>query len=179
MTLNDMIVAALAQLDRGHDAQTIETWRARLTRFANEGAADLAYAVKLRRTDTVTSDDGTVDLDSLPRPVVRLTKVERGGREVKWDAGEMSRVISTGAAGDIKLTYQCLPAEMENPTDVPEIPERYHGLLVAYMVGRERMSGDADMQRGGTVYLSMYEAGRKRILSQPDIPNAYSFLNRW
>ena len=38
MTLNDIIVSALAQLDRGHDAQTLDTWREKLTRFANEAS---------------------------------------------------------------------------------------------------------------------------------------------
>ena len=42
MTLNDIIVSALAQLDRGHDAQTLDTWREKLTRFANEAVLDLS-----------------------------------------------------------------------------------------------------------------------------------------
>lgn len=180
MTLNDMIVAALAQLDRGHDAQTIEIWRDKLTRFANEGATDLAYAVKPIRTDTVTSDDGTVDLDALPRPAVRIERAVQNGVAVGWSRGDLSNVISTGKAGDITLTYQCLPAEMESPTDTPaEIPARYHGLIVAYMVGRERMSGDADTQRGASMYLSMYEAGRSRIKAAPDVQNGYAIVNRW
>ena len=42
MTLNDIIVSALAQLDRGHDAQTLDIWRDKFTRFANEAVVDLA-----------------------------------------------------------------------------------------------------------------------------------------
>ena len=36
MTLNDILTAALAQLDRGHDAQTLENYRVRLTQYAND-----------------------------------------------------------------------------------------------------------------------------------------------
>ena len=51
MTLNDIIVSALAQLDRGHDAQTLDTWREKLTRFANEAVLDLSEAYCPRRTE--------------------------------------------------------------------------------------------------------------------------------
>ena len=42
MTLNDIIVSALAQLDRGHDAQTLDIWRDKFTRFAND-AVTVSY----------------------------------------------------------------------------------------------------------------------------------------
>ena len=48
MTLNDIIVSALAQLDRGHDAQTLDIWRDKFTRFANDGVTDLAEAYQPR-----------------------------------------------------------------------------------------------------------------------------------
>lgn len=38
MTLNEILTAALAQLDRGHDAQTLENYRVRLTQYANDAA---------------------------------------------------------------------------------------------------------------------------------------------
>ena len=44
MTLNDIIVSALAQLDRGHDAQTMDVWRDKFTRFANDAVTDICAA---------------------------------------------------------------------------------------------------------------------------------------
>ena len=44
MTLNDILTAALAQLDRGHDAQTLENYRVRLTQYANDAQRELADA---------------------------------------------------------------------------------------------------------------------------------------
>ena len=41
MTLNDIIVSALAQLDRGHDAQSLDVWRDKFTRVANDGVTDI------------------------------------------------------------------------------------------------------------------------------------------
>ena len=50
MTLNDIIVSALAQLDRGHDAQTLDTWREKLTRFAcGNNAVCLAVCNRRKR----------------------------------------------------------------------------------------------------------------------------------
>lgn len=51
MTLNDILTAALAQLDRGHDAQTLENYRVRLTQYANDAQRELADALGLFRTD--------------------------------------------------------------------------------------------------------------------------------
>ena len=46
MTLNDIIVSALAQLDRGHDAQSLDVWRDKFTRFANDGVTDICATYK-------------------------------------------------------------------------------------------------------------------------------------
>lgn len=40
MTLNDITVGALDRLDRGHDAQTLEMWRDKLTMFANDALTE-------------------------------------------------------------------------------------------------------------------------------------------
>ena len=41
MTLNNILTAALAQLDRGHDAQTLENYRVRLTQYANDASLQM------------------------------------------------------------------------------------------------------------------------------------------
>ena len=67
MTLNDILTAALAQLDRGHDAQTLENYRVRLTQYANDAQRELADALGLFRTDKVRTSAGIVDTSLLPR----------------------------------------------------------------------------------------------------------------
>ena len=65
MTLNDILTAALAQLDRGHDAQTLENYRVRLTQYANDAQRELADALGLFRTDKVRTSAGIVDTSLL------------------------------------------------------------------------------------------------------------------
>ena len=72
MTLNDIIVSALAQLDRGHDAQTLDTWREKLTRFANEAVLDLSAAYCPRRTEELTLDGKLLRTERLSRPCIRV-----------------------------------------------------------------------------------------------------------
>ena len=72
MTLNDILTAALAQLDRGHDAQTLENYRVRLTQYANDAQRELADALGLFRTDKVRTSAGIVDTSLLPRRVKRI-----------------------------------------------------------------------------------------------------------
>ena len=80
MTLNDIIVSALAQLDRGHDAQTLDIWRDKFTRFANDAVTDLAGAYQPRATEDYESADGLLDTLSLSRPCVKLLSVTRAGK---------------------------------------------------------------------------------------------------
>ena len=83
MTLNDIIVSALAQLDRGHDAQTLDTWREKLTRFANEAVLDLSAAYCPRRTEELTLDGKLLRTERLSRPCIRVYGVKRLGRFTK------------------------------------------------------------------------------------------------
>ena len=80
MTLNDIIVSALAQLDRGHDAQTLDTWRDKFTRFANEAVLDLSAAYCPRRTEECTLEGKRLDTRKLSRPCIRVHGVKRLGR---------------------------------------------------------------------------------------------------
>ena len=67
MTLNDLIISSLAQLDRGHDEQTMEAYRKRLTDFANDAQADIARAIGFSKTETVMPENGIVEL-AITRP---------------------------------------------------------------------------------------------------------------
>lgn len=87
MTLNDIIVSALAQLDRGHDAQTMDLWRDKFTRFANDAILDLAAAAKPTRSETVNVTDGALDLNSLSRACLKPLCVKRAGKALPSKRG--------------------------------------------------------------------------------------------
>lgn len=181
MTLNDIIVAALAQLDRGHDAQTLDVWRDKLTRFTNDGVLDLAAALKPRRTDTARVENETLDLGALARACQKVLRIARGGKETPFACGGETEKLSLPSLpdGDVEITYQFVPKELSAATDVPELPPSCHALIVTYVVGRERASGDVSVQRGANVYFQMYEAGKRLLLPRAGGADAYKIVNRW
>jgi hypothetical protein len=182
MTLNDIIVSALAQLDRGHDALSLDIWRDKLTRFANEAVTDLSFAAKARASEHLTLEDGALPLSSLSRKCTKVCAVKQFGRELAFSGGEdTGEIIVSGAREEapISVTYRYCPRELSAPSDVPDLPEWCHGLIVCYVVGRERASGEVAIQRGGNVYFEMYEAGKAKLRSHYGGADSYSIRNRW
>lgn len=181
MTLNDIIVASLAQLDRGHDAQSLDVWRDKLTRFANDAVLDLAEAFRLRRTQTLPHERGLFHLSALSHACLNLLSVSQNGKKLDYAFSEGGESVYVKNAGDTELAvcYRFAPKAISSPTDVPEVPEWCHGLIVTYVVGRERASGEVNLQRGGNVYFQMYEAGKRQIRPHPGDGAAYKIVNRW
>lgn len=178
MTLNDILVAALAQLDRGHDAQTMEIFRDRLTAYANDAQSDLARAVRPTRTETVHPDGGVVELSELTRDCLKILKVKQLGHDVpakQNDSGSIGLPYNDTA----QITYVFEPKPLSSPADVSELPEHTHGLIVSYVVGRERMAGDVSTQRGANIYLSMYEAAKSKLRPHIGTPEKYRLVNRF
>ena len=60
MTLKELLTGALLQLDRGTDAQTLESWRDKLTRYLNDAMIDLTSELQPRRSDTLTLTSGVL-----------------------------------------------------------------------------------------------------------------------
>jgi len=180
MTLNDIIVSALAQLDRGHDRQTVDTWRDKFTRYANEAVTDLATLMQLRRTDVLPVKDGLADIARLPRCCVKVLYVSKQMARVPFITGSAStniRVLTED--GDVYVHYRYLPDDMSAPTDVPELPAYCHGLIVTYVVARERASADPSVQRGANVYFELYNAGKRGLRAALGEQDAYAITNRW
>ncbi|MBQ9832626.1 MAG: hypothetical protein IJO48_02730 [Clostridia bacterium] len=182
MTLNDIIVSALAQLDRGHDAQNLDIWRDKLTRFADEAIIDLASVIKPRRTDTVTVSGKTLDVRTLPRQCVKVLSVKKDDVMLLFKDDSTSSEIFIPALNDtdtVNITYIYIPGTLSSATDEPEIPKWYHGLIVCYVVARERSSGEVGIQKGGNIYFQMYEAGKRNIRPHLGSIENYKLLNRW
>ena len=179
MTLNDILISALSQLDRGHDAQTLDTYRERLTRYANDAQSDLAYAVGLMRTDAIKPKDGIVNLRKLPRSCRKVVKVVQLDRSVPFRSGATQDDILLPYDETAYITYRYEPKPLENPTDVSELSEGLHGLMVSYVVGRERMAGDVSTQGGSNLYLGMYEAAKAKLRRGVGTIDAYKITNRY
>ncbi|MCR5809378.1 MAG: hypothetical protein K6G56_07430 [Clostridiales bacterium] len=178
MTLNDILVSALAQLDRGHDAQTMEVYRDRLMDYANDAQSDIARAICFTRKETVTPSNGLVDLGTLSYDCIKVVKAEQLGREVRFIQSQTG-LIALPYNERATITYRCEPKRLLSPTDVSELPAHTHGLMTLYIVGRERMAGDQSTQSGANIYLSMYEAAKARLRPHVGESRAYEITNRW
>ncbi len=181
MTLNDIIVSALIQTGRGHDAQTLDTWRDKLTGFANDAIRDLALTIKPVRTEKVRMKDGVIDCLSLERECVRVMKVKRDSCEMDFytDDENHGRIRTLGGDGEADITYRYVPRSLSAATDEPELPEACQQLIVTYVVARERASGDAASQRGANVYFQLYETGKLKLREHMGGKEAYEIRNRW
>ena len=178
MTLNDMIVSALAQLDRGHDQMTVDSFRERLTGYANDAQSDIARAISFTKTEVIPTANGIADLEALSRGCVKVVKARQLGREVRFMRGDTG-VIALPYNEPVTVSYIAEPERLSSPSDVSELPEHTHGLIVTYMVGRERMAGDASTQRGANISLSMYEAAKARLRPHPGDLDSYLIYNRY
>lgn len=183
MTLNDILVSALAQLDRGHDAQTLDVWRDKFTRFANDALADLTNAYRPRRRQRLELEEGHLDTQRLEKRCLSVLEVLEDGKALSFLEGGQSGVLRVEGASApnaaVIVTYRYRPEEMSSPSDEPGLPRECHPLIVSYVVGRERAAGDAATQRGGNVYFQMYEAGKARLAPHVGGQDAYRILNRW
>ena len=180
MTLNDIIVAALSQLDRSHDSQTIGAWRDKMTRFANEAVTDLARTLRLRRSDQATVENGQLDTDALPRHCLKVLSLWQGEQRIPFLMGVSSTKLRPICSdGPITITYEYLPTDMSSPTDVPELPEWCHGLIVTYVVGRERATSDPSTQRGANIYFEIYHAAKRGMRTGLGEADRYRLENQW
>lgn len=178
MTLNDMIVSALAQLDRGHDPATVDSFRARLTCYANDAQSDIARAISFTKTETLPTANGIAELDGLSHGCIKVVSARQLGHKVQFLRGDTG-VIALPYNEPADLTYIAEPKPLAAPSDESELPAHTHGLIVTYMVGRERMAGDTSTQRGANIYLSMYEAAKARLRPHPGDRESYLIYNRY
>lgn len=164
MTLQELLTAVLQQLDRSTDAQTLENWRDKLTRYLNDAIVDLAGVLRPRRTEMVEIAGETIDLTLLERPCIKVVALARDGQRLPFYYGAGTALLHIPAVSDgpAALTYQFMPLMLAADTDVPELPEHCHGALVTYAVARERAAGDAAAaaQTGFALYHQMRRALR-------------------
>ena len=172
MTLKELLTGALLQLDRNTDSQTLELWRDKLTRYFNDAILDLTGEIRLRRTDPVSIAEGQIDTALLPRACLKVVSLQREGKRLPFYYGVGTGLLHVPGASDgpAELTYRYLPPELRADTDVPELPPWCHGALIAYVVGRERASGDAMSVNAARACFELYHAAtrssRSRSLSK-------------
>ena len=180
MTLKELLTGALLQLDRGTDAQTLESWRDKLTRYLNDAMIDLTSELQPRRSDTLTLTDGEVDLGLLPRSAVKVISLSRGGTRLPFYYGVSTEMLRVPAVEDgaIRVTYRYMPEPLRVDTDVPDLPEWCHGAMIGYAVGRERANGDAASIASARACFELYSAAKRMMRAHRGEMDAYSIERR-
>lgn len=177
MTLVNILTRALVELGRKTDAQSMEAWREKLTLFANDGAADLAEYLNLKRVDTVQAVDGQVALSDLERGCRKVVSVSQNGANVTVTEAQDSKHVNVGTNGEVQVTYRYIPKDMENDIDEPDVPEALHRLIVTYVVYRDHLCLDPSMQGRATAIQTMYERGKLNARKKYGESDIYSIYN--
>lgn len=167
MTLLELIRGALEQLDRGTDAQTIETWRDKLTRYFNDAIIDLASVAPPRHSEEVMLVNGRFTTDALEKTCLKILAIIARGRRYAfyYGAGTSEICVPTLKAEPVIVVYRAAPSELAIDTDVPDLPAPYHSALINYAVARERAMGDESSLSAARACFELYNA-RKRALMQ-------------
>lgn len=167
MTLLELIRGALEQLDRGTDAQTIEAWRDKLTRYFNDAVEDLTSVAPPRNAEEIALLNGRFQTGELKKTCVKLLAVIAKGQRwpFYYGAGANEVCVPNLTEGFVTAVYRSAPGVLEIDTDVPDIPAPYHSALILYAVGRERSMGDEASLSAARACFELY-AAKKRMLMQ-------------
>lgn len=181
MTLNNIIMSALRQLERGTDAQTIDSYQGTFTDYVNEALRLIARSrYKQTRQDIVKLDEnGCFNLADLERECIRIETVNGGTGFTQLITG----VISCGGkeGDEVKVVYRFMPKLLSSTAEVPEVPERMHGAIASYVVARHRVSsGDPNMQAAAAYHFDLFN--RELALLEREThgtPDSFKLKNRW
>lgn len=181
MTLQELLTGVLRQLDRGTDAQTVEAWRDKLSVYINDAIVDLAGEFRPRRTDSVQVQDGRIDLSALPRPCIKVVSLTAGQTRWPFYYGADSKALRVPGVkdGEATLCYRYVPPRLSADTDVPELPEWSHSLLILYAAGRERAAGDAASMSAARACFELYHSAKRAIAGDVGEADAYAFTRRY
>lgn len=181
MTLYELITGALHELERPTDEVTVAAWRDRLTAYANEAVTDLSRTFHLWRRDPVVFTDGQADLNELPFPATKVLGVEREGVRLPFCYGTDTRTLTLKNLPDgiATVVYRYAPKPLKEDTDVPDLTELCHPLIVLYMVARDRSHGDTYAVNTAKLNLSLYEAQKRKLRTDLDEPYRYRIYNRY
>jgi len=177
MTLVDIITRSLIELNRGTDAQSMEEWRTKLTIFANDAVQELAEHMELRRTETVTAEDGKILVKSLQRPCIKVVDVRQNGGTIAFTQAENSYEVNVSSNGEMEVEYRYAPLEMANDNDEPDIPAYLQRLIVSYVVYREHMTADPTMQRRADPFFQLHEQGKRKARKTLGETDTYTIYN--
>jgi hypothetical protein len=173
MTLLEIIKRALVHLGEDPDEETVAEYK---EGFAITGHVNTGYMqvcerdYKPCRVEQAALDErGCFSPESLGFAVLFIEGVFPEG-----EAGRVPplahcalpdgrvRVLNAGEV-PVDVVYRYLPPALEEDTDVPVFPERFHDCLSDYAAYRVMGTGSAVRQRRGQFFLEEFERKRRMI----------------
>ena len=179
MTLLQLMYAALDELERPHDTETVALWRERLTAYANEAVSDLYTTFRPWRRETLTPRHGVLTLSGLSRTCSKVLGIESGGMRIPfhYGTGTDELIVPGWDSEPLTVVYRYAPTVLQNDDDSTDLPAACDPLIVLYMVARDRAHGDASAQNGSRLRLSLYENQKRRLKLDYDEPSGCRIYN--
>lgn len=151
MTLTEIMVAALNDMERGTDSQTIARHRDSFTLHANEAVRLICERYRPCKKQTLTITNSTINTANLDHTPIRIKSVTVDGSEVDFEqtfdgSGIFTLDGGNATAATADVIYRFSPQKLSNGKDVPEIPTYMHDMIVHYVVACARAGGDPDTQ---------------------------------
>ena len=173
MTLNEILVDALAQLDRSSDPAMLKRYRPAFTSYANDVVQEIADDFRLSKTESVTLEDGKFTISDLSDICTKIENIEN----MPWKVVGDTVTVAAKDKTEVVVQYRYLPAKLTNDTDIPGIPLQFHRLIVPYVIARFRAGGDGDTQGTASIYFSLYNEMKRKLMRQYGQLSDYKLVN--
>lgn len=181
MNLTTILSRALTELGYKDDQQMKSKRGTQHKMYANDCLIDLAYYLHLRRTETVTVSDETVDLSALERICKRVSSISRDDVAYQFYLGRSTGGIRVPGItdGSVDVTYEYIPNNLEDDTGFPDVPEQLHSLFPIYIAARDRAAGNREEQQRASFFFELYESGKRKARKSMGEADAYTIINKY
>lgn len=182
MTLNDIIVSALGMLERGRDAQTIDTYRDQFTYYANLAVREISLKFKRTKKETVALTDKQFNMSALANECIRVEAVLDGEDKIDFyqDPPGSGEFVCDTESATVDVVYRYCPILLTSPTDEPDLPERAHRLIPIYIVACQRCGGDPNTQGTSAAHFALFQRGLSALERESrGEPSSFKLHNMW
>lgn len=168
MTLRQIIILTLNNINEDTDDLTVEEYRDSVVRAVNEAYSDICarrYQPR-RRVNITIPDDGNIDATSLPADYLQICSIESKDRQPLTFSPRGKSIRVYGYSGSGVLEYIYLPERLSLDIDRPILREKDHYCLADYAAWRQLATGSAARQARGQVFYENYLRTAARINRQ-------------
>lgn len=180
MTLDEVIQAAMRKLSLGSDEYATRRYAPLFTDAANLALLDLSKSIHPVTTESVTVTNGVFLFSSLTKCIRKLIRIVFDGAEIHSRADGDTVYLCKEVTGSATVTYEYYYDQLVDGSDQLPIPAAYQRLIPIYVAAEFCLGGgDDDSQNKGTVYMSLYQQGKKDLVRRENgTTNSYLFKNR-